>query len=249
MTNRPRIAVLLLSLLSLLAHVAWADGRFLATGGASSIEGAAGGGITPWAVLSGYGERGEWGADVFATRVETGDYRLDVAGIGASFDNRIELSYARQRFDLGNLARNLNVPESSLSQDIFGLKVACAQQQPKGDSLYQAPGRQAGITRMVEGMLLNIAADPRIVRHFEKVDIVRLRNKLVEQVCVEAGGPFTYTGDSMEESHKGQSLTRSDFNALVENLQAAMTAQGVAMPAQNRLLARLAPMRAQIIER
>lgn len=98
-------------------------------------------------------------------------------------------------------------------------------------------------------MLLNIAGDPRIVRHFESIDIVRLRDKLVEQVCVEAGGPCTYTGDSMEESHKGQNLTPSDFNALVENLQAAMSSQGVAMPAQNRLLARLAPMRAQIVDR
>jgi hemoglobin len=126
---------------------------------------------------------------------------------------------------------------------------ACAQQPPKDDSLYRALGEQAGITRIVEGMLLNIAADTRIVRHFEKIDIVRLRDKLVEQICAETGGPCVYTGDSMEESHKGQNLTPSDFNALVENLQAAMTAQGVAIPAQNRLLARLAPMRAQVIDR
>jgi hypothetical protein len=98
-------------------------GRLLATGGASSIEGAAGGGITPWAVLAGYGERGEWGGDVFATRVETGDYRLDVAGMAFAFDNRLELSVARQRFDLGTLARDLSLPENSLSQDIFGVKV------------------------------------------------------------------------------------------------------------------------------
>lgn len=126
---------------------------------------------------------------------------------------------------------------------------ACAQQPPKDDSLYRDLGEQAGITRIVEGMLLNIAADPRIVRHFENIDIVRLRDKLVEQICVEAGGPCTYTGDSMEESHKGQNLTPSDFNALVENLQDAMSTQGVPMPAQNRLLARLAPMRAQVIDR
>lgn len=126
---------------------------------------------------------------------------------------------------------------------------ACAQQPPKDDSLYRELGEQAGITRIVEGMLLNIAADPRIVRHFENIDIERLRDKLVEQICVEAGGPCTYTGDSMEESHKGQNLTPSDFNALVENLQEAMSAQNVPMPAQNRLLARLAPMRAQVIDR
>ena len=126
---------------------------------------------------------------------------------------------------------------------------ACAQQPPKDDSLYRELGEQAGITRIIEGMLLNIAADPRIVRHFENIDIERLRDKLVEQICVEAGGPCTYTGDSMEESHKGQNLTPSDFNALVENLQEAMSAQNVPMPAQNRLLARLAPMRAQVIDR
>jgi len=126
---------------------------------------------------------------------------------------------------------------------------ACAQQPAKDDSLYRDLGEQAGITRIVEGMLLNIAGDARIVRHFENIDIERLRDKLVEQICVEAGGPCTYTGDSMKESHKGQNLTPSDFNALVENLQDAMTAQGVAIPAQNRLLARLAPMRAQVIDR
>jgi len=126
---------------ALLASSSWADGRLLATGGASSIEGAAGGGITPWAVLSGYGERGEWGADVFATRVETGDYRLDVAGVGVAFDNRIELSYARQRFDLGTLARDLNLPENSLSQDVFGLKVRLF-----GDLIYdQLPQVSLGI--------------------------------------------------------------------------------------------------------
>ncbi|WP_397380458.1 DUF3034 family protein [Pseudomonas sp.] len=126
---------------ALLASSSWADGRLLATGGASSIEGAAGGGIAPWAVLSGYGERGEWGADVFATRVETGDYRLDVAGVGVAFDNRIELSYARQRFDLGTLARDLNLPENSLSQDVFGLKVRLF-----GDLIYdQLPQVSLGI--------------------------------------------------------------------------------------------------------
>ena len=107
------------------------EGRLLATGGATSLEGAAGGGIMPWAVLAGYGERGEWGADVFATRVETGDYRLDVTGVAAAYGNRIELSYARQRFDLGTLARDLRLPDNSLSQDVLGLKLRLA-----GDLIY-----------------------------------------------------------------------------------------------------------------
>ncbi|KPW30465.1 Protozoan/cyanobacterial globin family protein [Pseudomonas syringae pv. apii] len=123
----------------------------------------------------------------------------------------------------------------------------CAQQPPRDDSLYQDLGQRAGIQRIVEGMLLNIAKDERIVEHFKKVDIVRLRDKLVEQLCVEAGGPCRYTGDSMAESHKGQNLTPSDFNALVENLIAAMDTENVPVPVQNRLIARLAPMRGEVL--
>lgn len=126
---------------------------------------------------------------------------------------------------------------------------ACAQQPPRDDSLYRDLGAIPGITRIVEGMLLNVARDPRIVEHFRHVDIQRLRNKLIEKFCVEAGGPCTYTGDSMAETHKGQNVTRSDFNALVEDLIASMDKEGIAVPVQNRLIARLAALRGEVIER
>ncbi|MCK6186464.1 group 1 truncated hemoglobin [Pseudomonas sp. EYE_354] len=125
---------------------------------------------------------------------------------------------------------------------------ACAGQPPQDDSLYRDLGALPGITRIVEGMLLNIARDERIVERFRRIDIQRLRNKLIEQFCVEAGGPCNYTGDSMAESHKGQNVSRSDFNALVEDLINAMDREGVPVPVQNRLIARLAVMRADVIE-
>lgn len=136
-----------------------------------------------------------------------------------------------------------------LSWFLFALLVGCAQQPPKDDSLYQALGQRAGIQRIVEGMLLNVAKDERIVDHFKKVDIVRLRDKLTEHLCVEAGGPCKYTGDSLPEAHKGLNLTRSDFNALVEDLIDAMDTEGVSVPNQNRLIARLAPVRGDVIEK
>lgn len=130
------------------------------------------------------------------------------------------------------------------------LLAACASPPPPTDDrLYRGLGELPGITRIVEGMLLNVARNPRITHHFDDIDIERLRDKLVEQFCVEAGGPCEYSGDSMEESHKGLNIDRGDFNALVEDLIDAMDAEGVAVPVQNRLLARLAAMREQIIER
>ncbi|KAA0985396.1 DUF3034 family protein [Pseudomonas sp. ANT_J28] len=119
-----RFSLLLGCLVGLTLQTAVADnGRLIATGGASSLEGTAGGGITPWAVLAGYGEKNEWGATAFATTVNLPDYRLDVAGLALAYDNRVELSFARQRFDLGSLVHKLNLPQDSLGQDVLGVKI------------------------------------------------------------------------------------------------------------------------------
>ncbi len=123
------------------------------------------------------------------------------------------------------------------------------QQPAKDDSLYQALGGKPGISRIVEGMLLNVARDERIVAHFRNVNIELLRVQLIDKFCVEAGGPCEYTGDDMVEAHKGQQISRSEFNALVEDLIKAMEAQEVPVPAQNRLLARLAAQRGEVIEK
>ena len=136
------LASLVAGCAALIAPAAEAEqGRLVVTGGASSIEGGAGGGIIPWAVLAGYGEQGEWGGNAFATHVDLPDYTLDVVGAAASYGNRVELSYAHQRFDLGSLVSKLNLPEDNLTQDIFGVKVRLF-----GDLIYdQLPQVSAGL--------------------------------------------------------------------------------------------------------
>jgi hypothetical protein len=114
--------------------------RILATGGASQIEGAAGGGIVPWAVIAGYGSSSEWGVTGFYTHVSVDDYELDAAGVAAGYSNRIELSYARQQFDLGTLGDALGI-DKQFRQDIFGAKVRLW-----GDLIYgRGPQVSAGV--------------------------------------------------------------------------------------------------------
>lgn len=129
----------------------------------------------------------------------------------------------------------------------LALLVGCAQQPVKDERLYQDLGQRAGIQRIVEGMLLNAAKDERIVERFRRVNIVLLRDRLVDKFCAVADGPCTYTGDSLAESHKGQNLSPSDFNALVENLIASMDAEKIPVPVQNRFIARLAALRGEVI--
>jgi hypothetical protein len=102
-------------------------GKLLATGGATQIEGAGGGGLVPWALISGYGSRDSWGGNVHFTRVRTQDYALDTHGVGLGIADRVELSYARQDFK-GSLAP---LAQLRIRQDIFGVKLRLA-----GDAVY-----------------------------------------------------------------------------------------------------------------
>ncbi|KTT20120.1 globin [Pseudomonas oryzihabitans] len=137
--------------------------------------------------------------------------------------------------------------KSLLLATLLTTLLGCTTQPPADDRLYQELGGQPGITRIVEGMLLNIARDERIRHYFANVDIGRLRRLLIQQFCAETGGPCRYQGASMAESHRGLNLQPADFNALVEDLQLAMQQEGVPERAQNGLLARLAPQRGVVI--
>lgn len=128
-----RLAAVLIAALALPASAIANDGRLLATGGATQFEGSAGGGLVPWAVLSGYGTDAQNGGTAFLTRVDTGDYSLDATGVAYTFRNRVELSYARQRFGLGELQRRLALPTDRFDADVIGAKVRLG-----GDLVYTA---------------------------------------------------------------------------------------------------------------
>ena len=132
------------------AHAA--TDKLLLTGGVTSIDGAAGGGLTPWAVIGSNATEGEWG----------------VAATGSVA-----------------LVRNY--------------------------------------TMQVRGLML------------------------AQQFCVVSGGGCTYTGLPMKKAHENIDVAKGDFNALVEVLQASMSARGVPFSTQNQLLARLAPMHREIV--
>ncbi|MGH8282686.1 MAG: DUF3034 family protein [Gammaproteobacteria bacterium] len=105
---------------------AFADSyRILATGGVTDVEGSAGGGITPWAVIAGYDTNEESDVTSFYTNITTPNFTLNDIGAAAGFDNRVEVSVAQQRFGLGptgDLALMVG-PNYELRQNIFGVKV------------------------------------------------------------------------------------------------------------------------------
>jgi hemoglobin len=117
------------------------------------------------------------------------------------------------------------------------------------DTLFNDMGGQAGIDKMVDISVANYLADDRIKIVFAETDLDRLRAEFKVQFCQVAGGSCTYKGHNMTEAHKGLHLTNGDFNAVVEDLQAAMQDCGIGFATQNRFLARLAPYQHQVVTR
>ena len=93
-----------------------ASGKLLATPGVSQVEGSAGGGIVPWAQLAGYASDDEIAINGFCSRADVSDYRLDVCGAQLNIYDRVEFSYAEQRFEVPAL-------NTDIEQSITGAKV------------------------------------------------------------------------------------------------------------------------------
>jgi hemoglobin len=92
------------------------------------------------------------------------------------------------------------------------------------------------------------AGDDTINRKFERTDIPRLKEMLLDQVCEAAGGPCTYTGRDMRETHDGMEVTAGEFDALVKDLLATLDELDVPKADQDELLGLLGPMRGDIVE-
>jgi Protein of unknown function (DUF3034) len=139
--------------------IAYSDtGKLLLTGGVSTVDGAAGGGLTPWAVIGSLATEGEIGFTSHATRVNTRDYGLTTYGAALGWNERVEVSFAKQDFDTGITGVLLGAPGLRLQQDIFGVKVRLA-----GDAVLDSdslmPAIAVGLQRKSLG---STALDPTL---------------------------------------------------------------------------------------
>lgn len=125
---------------------------------------------------------------------------------------------------------------------------ACSSRQPE-TTLYDALGGEAAIAVIVENFIMEIARDERVIDHFEVSNVQRFRVMMNQHLCMVADGPCVYEGDSMVDTHAGMGVTEADFNAIVEDMMAAMDKARIPLGPQNRLLARLATFRGEIIQR
>ena len=142
--------------------------------------------------------------------------------------------------------------EFSFSKSFYALTLAALLSACSGtqdtENLYTALGGEAGVEEIADNFIMEIANDDRVIAYFEDANVDRFRQFFIEHLCMLTDGPCEYTGDTLVDTHVGMNVTVAAFNAIVEDLMAAMNKADIAIGTQNRLLARMAQLREQIIQ-
>lgn len=115
------------------------------------------------------------------------------------------------------------------------------------NSLYVKMGEQAALDKVVENLINIIGRDDVIFPHFANSNVSYFRKNLTLFLCDIVDGPCQYSGDTMQDIHRGMHINKNQFNHFVELFIEAMDVSGISYPIQNELLARLAPLRKKII--
>jgi len=114
-------------------------------------------------------------------------------------------------------------------------------------TLFEDLGGRDKIAAFTGDFVERVASDPRIERYFIDTDKPGFARKLTDLFCHLAGEDRLYRGANLRNAHSGLGISAADFNALVEDLQAAMEANGVSFADETRLVALLAPMQRDVV--
>jgi Protein of unknown function (DUF3034) len=161
-------------------------GKLLATGGVNQLEGAGGGGLVPWALITGYGTRDSFGGNVHYTVVRVPNFLLQSEGVAVGIADRLEISFAHETFDTGSFGGTLGIGKGFVfAEDVVGAKVRLF-----GDAVYT---QDNWLPQVAAGMMYKTVDRRNLVlalgaRDSQGVDFYLAATKLVlaESVLLDA---------------------------------------------------------------
>src|SRR5690348_830625 len=114
-------------------------------------------------------------------------------------------------------------------------------------SLYDRLGGLDAITALTESWVARVGGDDRANGKFVRTDLPRLKKEIIDQLCEAAGGPCTYTGRTMRETHDGMAVTAGEFDVAMQHLDATLDELNVPKTDRDELVALIMPMRGDIV--
>jgi hemoglobin len=120
-------------------------------------------------------------------------------------------------------------------------------------SLYERLGASWKIAILVDDFIDRILEDPRfdgnprIKEATQHVSRAGLKYLVTEMTCWATGGPQTYTGRSMAESHRHLMISESEWQSFMDDFQRSLDACKVRKPEQQELIAMFERSKKEIV--
>jgi hemoglobin len=121
-------------------------------------------------------------------------------------------------------------------------------QQPS--SLYHRLGGYDAIAAVTDDFVARLATDPQLKRFFAGLSVdsqKRLRQHVVDFLCVATGGPCVYTGRDMKTAHTGLGISEDDWSSAVKHLVATLDKFKVPDKEKNEVLGAISGLKGQIV--
>jgi hypothetical protein len=208
------------------------SGKLLATSGISLLEGAGGGAMAPWAVITGYGTRDQIGANAHYSFVSLPDFELHSVGAAVGFYDRVELSYAHLWFQTGDTGARLWLGKDfAFQQNVFGAKLKLV-----GDAVYD---QDSWLPQIALGALYKQTDHGDVlkaigVRHDSGLDLYLAATKLLlDQSLLLSGSVISTRANQL--GILGNGGDRSDgYGAAFAGSAALLVARDLAVGAEYR---------------
>jgi hemoglobin len=119
-------------------------------------------------------------------------------------------------------------------------------------SLYARLGGYDAIAAVTDELLARLLKDPQLGGFWKghcEDSLRRDRQLVVNYMCTAAGGPVFYTGRDMKTSHKGLDISTGDWEIFMQHATAVLEQFAVPAPERDEVLAFLAGLKGDIVER
>ena len=120
-------------------------------------------------------------------------------------------------------------------------------------SLYERLGGVFAIAAVVDDFIDRVMSDPKLNANpkvdeaHHKVHPAGFKYLVTEQVCSATGGPQTYTGRSMADSHEHLDINEVEWQAFLEDFQATLDKFEVPATEQAELFAIVESTKSDIV--
>ncbi len=118
-------------------------------------------------------------------------------------------------------------------------------------TLAERLGGAEGIEKIAAAFLDSLVHNDVTKKRFAKLPkdkLDKLRSRLATYLCKASDGECEYLGKPIKDAHKGMKITEAEWNATISSLKTALNDNKVEDEEQSDLMARLAPLKDDIVE-